>query len=122
MLNLKINDTMKKLMIYMATAFATLGLNGCSGYLDRDPLNSPSDGTFLANETEMQMALAGCYSYLWTNWETMTFFMGIEEDKDIGKESNKNALEAMEKGADEAKRDIDLSYWSEKYKGISKWK
>lgn len=111
---------MKKLMIYAATAFATLGLNGCSGYLDRDPLNSPSDGTFLANETEMQMALAGCYSYLWTNWETMTFFLALDEASDIGYDRNTNGLQAIAQGAADAKSDIALNYWREFYRGISK--
>ncbi len=111
---------MKKLMIYAATAFATLGLNGCSGYLDRDPLNSPSDGTFLANETEMQMALAGCYYYLWTNWETMTFFLALDEASDIGYDRNTNGLQAMAQGAADAKSDIALNYWREFYRGISK--
>ena len=53
-----------------------LGLSSCEGYLDKLPLNTPSDQTFLATETEMQMALAGCYSALWLN---AYFYLGKEK-------------------------------------------
>ena len=56
---------MKRLLIYLTAIM--LGLSSCEGYLDKLPLNTPSDQTFLATETEMQMALAGCYSALWLN-------------------------------------------------------
>lgn len=110
---------MKKVLIYMA-ACAALVLNSCSGYLDKYPLNTPSDETFLKNETEMQMALAGCYSTLWTNWETMTFFLALDEASDIGYDRNTNALQAMAQGAADAKNDIALNYWGDLYHGISK--
>mgnify|MGYP006960951613 CR=1 FL=1 len=49
---------MKKVILYVATVCSALCMNSCSDYLDKNPLNSPSDQTFLATETEMQMALA----------------------------------------------------------------
>ena len=62
---------MKKVILYVATVCSALCMNSCSDYLDKNPLNSPSDQTFLATETEMQMALASCYTALWTDFETI---------------------------------------------------
>ena len=56
----------------------------CSDFLDKVPLDSPSDKTFLANETEIKMAVIGCYTNLWTDWEGMPFFLAFEELSDNG--------------------------------------
>ena len=86
---------MKKVILYVATVCSALCMNSCSDYLDKNPLNSPSDQTFLATETEMQMALASCYTALWTDFETMTFFLSFDEASDIGYDRNTSALQTM---------------------------
>lgn len=95
-------------------------MNSCSDYLDKNPLNSPSDQTFLATETEMQMALASCYSTLWTDWETMTFFLSLDEASDIGYDRNTNGMQAMAQGAADANSDLAKNYWKAFYSGIAK--
>lgn len=111
---------MKKLLLYIAATCSVLSLESCSDFLDKSPISSPSDQTFLQTETEMQMALTGCYSSLWTNWETMTFFLALDEASDIGYERNTNALQVMAQGAADAKNDIALNYWKAFYQGISR--
>lgn len=109
---------MKRLMIYIAACAFTL--SSCDGYLDRNPLNSPSDGTFLATETEMQMALAGCYTALWRDFETMTFFLAFDDAADIGYDRNTSALQSMAQGSADAKNGMAHDFWQAFYQGISK--
>ena len=72
---------MKK-FIYIMTSILLFA--SCSDFLDKVPLDSPSDKTFLANETEIKMAVIGCYTNLWTDWEGMPFFLAFEELSDNG--------------------------------------
>jgi len=109
---------MKKLMIY--AFLSTLFLSSCEDYLDREPLNNPSDGTFLATETEMEMALAACYNNLWQDFETMTFFLSLDQGSDIGYDRNASDLQTMAQGAADATSGIAKSYWTAFYKGIAK--
>lgn len=111
---------MKKIMLYVATVCAALSINSCSDYLDKTPLNSPSDQTFLSTETEIDMALAACYSTLWTNWESLTFFLALDETSDIGFDRNTNAMQAMAQGAADANSYLAKLYWQSFYSGISK--
>ena len=110
---------MKRVMIYMA-ACAAFGLSSCTGYLDKDPLNSPSDGTFLATETEMQMALSGAYTALWRDFETMTFFLSFDQASDIGYDRNTSDLQTMAQGSADAKNGMAKDFWQAFYQGISK--
>lgn len=111
---------MKKVILYAATICSALCMNSCSDYLDKNPLNSPSDQTFLATETEMQMALASCYTALWTDFETMTFFLSFDEAADIGYDRNTSALQTMAQGAADANSDLAKNYWKAFYAGIAK--
>lgn len=109
---------MKKLIIFLSILLAFL--SGCSGYLDRDPLNNPSDQTFLVTETEMEMALAGCYNSLWFQFEAMSFYLPWEEATDIGYERNTTDLQTLTQGAADAKNTFAKDYWENFYKGIAK--
>mgnify|MGYP002999129875 CR=1 FL=1 len=111
---------MKKIILYATAVCSALCMNSCSDYLDKNPLNSPSDQTFLATETEMQMALASCYTALWTDFETMTFFLSFDEAADIGYDRNTSALQTMAQGASDANSDLAKNYWKAFYAGIAK--
>lgn len=108
---------MRKMFLYILVGFTFFS---CSGYLDRLPLNSPSDQTFLVNETEMNMALAGCYRALWTNHEGMTFFLALDEASDIGYDRNTNALQSIAQGSADATNGIAQYYWTSFYQGIAR--
>lgn len=109
---------MKRLIIYLSAII--IGMTSCEGYLDKLPLNTPSDQTFLANETEMKMALAGCYSALWLNYESMTFFLALDEASDIGYDRNTSALQSLAQGSADATNGTAQSYWAGFYSGIAK--
>lgn len=109
---------MKKIILYISVC--TLLFSACSDYLDRDPLNNPSDGTFLVTETEMEMALAGCYTNLYRDFETMTFFMSFDQCSDIGYDRNASELQKMGQGSADATSALPKDYWSAFYTGIGK--
>lgn len=75
-----------------------LPLMGCEDYLNRYPLNNPSDATFLSNETELKMAVAGCYSTLWYNFEGMPFHLCLDAASDIEWDRNGSTLQAVGRG------------------------
>jgi len=108
---------MKK-FIYLT--FTILWLASCSDFLDKVPLDSPSDKTFLANETEIEMAVVGCYTNLWTSWEGMPFFLAFEELSDNGWDRNTNDVQKLSQGANDANSSFVLSVWSTCYSGIAK--
>lgn len=109
---------MKKLIIGLVTcAFI---FSSCSDYLDKYPLDTPSDQTFLGTETEMEMALAGCYTPIWRDFEGMSFFLAFEEAADIGYDRNTSALQQIGQGSADAKSGIAKDFWDAFYKGISR--
>jgi hypothetical protein len=108
---------MKKIIILIVSIvlFAS-----CSDFLDKSPLDSPSDQTFLANETEIQMALVGCFTPLWTGWEDMAFFLAFEELSDNGWDRNTNDVQKMSQGANDAKSSFVQTVWQTCYSGITR--
>ena len=83
---------MKKILCLMITIEFCLS---CSDFLDKAPLDSPSDKTFLANKKEIEMSIAGCYTHLWTGWEDIAFFLAFEELSDNGWERNTNDVQKL---------------------------
>jgi hypothetical protein len=83
-------------------------------------LDSPSDKTFLANETEIQMAVTGCYTPLWTTHEDMPFFLAFEELSDNGWDRNTNDLQKLSQGANDAKSSFVENIWRTCYQGITR--
>lgn len=92
----------------------------CTDFLDKAPLDSPSDQTFLANETEIEMALVGCYTNLWTDWEGMPFFLAFEELSDNGWDRNTNDVQKLSQGANDANSSFVQTVWRTCYSGIAR--
>lgn len=93
---------------------------GCEDYLNRYPLNNPSDATFLSNETELKMAVVGCYSALWYKVEEMPFHMCFDAITDIGFDRNGSALQAIGRGAQDSRNGTIVDFWTNMYAGIAK--
>ncbi|MDD4193116.1 MAG: RagB/SusD family nutrient uptake outer membrane protein, partial [Mangrovibacterium sp.] len=106
---------MKKLHVIISI----LLLSSCSDFLDTVPQDSPSDKTFLANETEIEMAVVGCYTNLWTDWETMPFYLAFEELSDNGWDRNTNDVQKLSQGANDAKSSFAQTVWRTCYSGIA---
>tara|TARA_R110002020_G_scaffold312101_3_gene527638 strand:+ start:80084 stop:81736 length:1653 start_codon:yes stop_codon:yes gene_type:complete len=96
-------------------------LISCSDdYLDRQPLNNPSDGTFLSTQTEVEMALTGCYTGLWTNYEGMPFQLSFDMVTDIGYERNGSGMQAVGRSDHDASTNYINQIWTDMYAAISK--
>ncbi|MDR1723254.1 MAG: RagB/SusD family nutrient uptake outer membrane protein [Tannerella sp.] len=95
-------------------------LASCSDFLDKAPLDSPSDKTFLANETEINMAVVGCYTNLWANWEGMPFYLAFDVLSDNGWDRNTNDVQKLAQGANDAQSSFVQQVWRECYSGISR--
>lgn len=99
---------------------AILGLSACEDYLNRQPLNNPSDASFLATETELQMALTACYSGLWATYQGMPFQLSFDAVSDIGFERNGSGMQATGRGEQDARTDYIIEMWTKMYQGIAK--
>ena len=99
---------------------STLLFVSCSDFLDKYPLDSPSDKTFLANQTEIEMAVVGCYTNLYLNWEGMPFFLAFEALSDNGWDRNTNDVQKLSQGANDATSSFARDVWSSCYSGISR--
>ncbi|MDD4227145.1 MAG: RagB/SusD family nutrient uptake outer membrane protein [Mariniphaga sp.] len=108
---------MKKLIYFTISIFI---LASCSDFLEKYPMDSPSDKTFLANETEIEMAVVGCYTNLYTAWEGMPFYLAFEELSDNGWDRNTNDVQKLSQGANDANSSFVRSVWSSCYSGISR--
>ena len=110
---------MKKNNIYISICFIFI-MSSCSGFLDKEPLNNPSDQTFLSSGTEMDMAITGCYSLLWTDIESMPFYLAFDNATDISYERNASNLQLIGQGAMDAENIYAKSIWKNFYAGISR--
>lgn len=108
---------MKKLIYF---TISILLLASCSDFLEKYPMDSPSDKTFLANETEIEMAIVGCYTNLYTAWEGMPFFLAFEELSDNGWDRNTNDVQKLSQGANDANSSFVRDVWRSCYSGISR--
>ena len=106
----------KKLIVI----FFALSFFGCEDYLNRYPLNNPSDVTFLSNETELKMAVAGCYSTLWYNFEGMPFHLCLDAASDIEWDRNGSTLQAVGRGSVDSRNGLIVAFWTNMYAGIAK--
>lgn len=109
---------MKKAIFYLCILCEFL--SSCSDFLEKEPLNSPSDSNFLSNESEMQIALADCYASLWSNFNQIEFPLIFDIATDIAYERGMNDLQALGQGVADAKNGLSLQYWKHFYKGIAK--
>ena len=92
----------------------------CEDYLERYPLNNPSDATFLSNETELVMAITGAYNTLRINIEGIPLHMVLDQASDIGWDRNGSPLQAIGRNAHDSRNPSILSVWTGLYQGISR--
>jgi starch-binding outer membrane protein, SusD/RagB family len=108
---------MKKLIYTIIIIFL---FSSCSDFLETYPMDSPSDKTFLANETEIRMAVVSCYTNLYTAWEGMPFFLAFEELSDNAWDRNTNDVQKLSQGANDATSSFARDVWRSCYSGISR--
>jgi len=109
-----------KIHIKSIIAASMILLMSCEDYLEKDPLDSPSDATFISTGTELEMAVSGCYNKLWFKVEDMPFHLCFDIVSDIGWDRNGSALQAVGGGAHDSKNSTVSSLWTNLYAGISR--
>lgn len=112
-----------KFIKYTLFAVFCFGNWSCSDYLERFPLNNPSDETFLKTEAELDLAVTGAYNTLWYGGSgdvTGPFFPMLDAASDIGWDRNTSALQNVGLGIANADNGMSSSYWSAFYRGIGR--
>ena len=105
---------------FIIILISILLFGSCSDFLDRSPWDSPSDKTFLANDTEITMALTGCYTPLWYAWEDYPFFLVFDCISDNGWDRNTNDAQKLAQGANDARSSFAHDTWRNCYQAISR--
>ena len=111
---------MKKYTLYSIFMVLSSIFISCEDYLDKQPLNNPSDGTFLSTETELKMAVTGCYSGLWSNYEGLPFQLAFDAITDIGYERNGSGMQAVGRGDHDSRTNYIIQMWRDMYSSIAK--
>ena len=83
-------------------------------YLDKVPLDSPSDVTFLSNQTELDMAVTGIYNNLCYIYSGMPFQLYLERFTDICTERSAAV------GSEDSHHNLIVGLWENLYKGIAR--
>jgi hypothetical protein len=113
---------MKFIKYIVLTAFCLTNF-ACEDYLERYPLDNPSDETFLRTEAELDMAVTGAYNTLWYGGSgdvSGPFFPMLEAASDIGWDRNASALQFIGQGIANADNAWVSSFWSAFYRGIGR--
>ena len=89
-------------------------------YLERYPLDSPSNETFITNEAELEMAITGVYNNLWYSFSGTPFSLVLDYTSDIGWDRNTNDMQALALGVGNAVNTFVSDVWRHFYAGISR--
>jgi hypothetical protein len=111
---------MKRIInIFILCAVMTAAFS-CEDYLDRAPLDVPSDETFFANQTELEMAVTGVYNRLWF-WPAGTAWsLSFDFASDDGWDRNGSPLQALGRGEQNSDNGFTNSFWSHFYRAIGR--
>lgn len=113
----------RKILSYTFGLVLSLLLYSCSkDYLVKLPLDSPSSETFISNEEELNMAVTGAYSALYSmpRAAPMPFPLTIDYASDIAWERNTNALQVLGMGNADANNEFTSDFWNFLYVGIGR--
>lgn len=105
-----------KLLILIAISC----LISCEDYLDRSPLVSPSDETFISNKAELEQAVNGCYNPLRFSMAGRPFPIFFETVSDISWGRENTDMQIVGNGAHDARTEAILNAWVYFYTGIER--
>lgn len=106
---------------YIILTLIVVFFTSCEEYLNKAPLDSPSDETFLQNESELEMAVVGCYNSLWHHpVDNLPFMVTLEAASDIGWDRNGSDLQAVGKGVTNSDNTYTAGFWNSFYRGIGR--
>lgn len=109
-----------KIYIKLTLFIVTLGLVSCEDYLERHPLVSPSDETFISNKAELEQAVTACYSPLRFSMANRPFPIFLETVSDISWGRESTDMQVVGSGAHDARTGDILTAWTYFYTGIAR--
>lgn len=112
---------MKYFKYLLFSVFCLTNLS-CEEYLERFPLDNPSDETFLRTEAELDLAVTGAYNTLWGigTADVQPFFPMLDAATDIGWDRNTSSLQNLGLGIANADNGQVSNFWSVLYRGVGR--
>ncbi|MEJ5144511.1 RagB/SusD family nutrient uptake outer membrane protein [Sphingobacterium sp. MYb388] len=96
-------------------------MGGCDKYLDRSPLDGPSDEKYFANQEELTLVVNGLYSaVVFHPTDDMPINLTLDDATDIGWDRNTSDLQAVGRGDYDSNNGYIRNIWTNSYKVISK--
>lgn len=93
----------------------------CNKYLEKYPLEGPSDASFFSNQDELMLALNGCYKSLnYAPSDAMPLAVLLDATSDIGWDRNNSPWQEIGKGSHDSNNGFVKTVWTESYKGIAR--
>ncbi|MGV8134365.1 MAG: RagB/SusD family nutrient uptake outer membrane protein [Mangrovibacterium sp.] len=113
------NNRFKKIILAVV---ALISLNSCEDYLEKFPLDKPSDATFYSTESELNLAINGVYSDLYFHPANSTQLnLLLDCVSDIGWDRDANsALQLAARGLQNPTQEFFSDTWFQYYGTISK--
>jgi starch-binding outer membrane protein, SusD/RagB family len=112
----------KKIKYWSLAACLLFAAPACQDdYLDKYPLEGPSDASFYANQDELMMGLFGCYRSLnYHPSDNMALPLLLDAITDIGWDRNGSPWQDISKGSHDSNNGYVRSVWAASYQGIGR--
>lgn len=112
---------MKITRILLCLSFFIVIFSSCESYLDKKPLDGPSDDGYFSNEAELVLAINGLYSSLPIHpVDNMPVNLTLDATTEIAWDRNTSPLQAIGRGDHDSNNGYVLSIWRDSYKTIGK--
>lgn len=113
--------TLNKLVLYFLSFAVLLLVGACEKYLDRSPLDGPSDENYFKNQDELTLVVNGLYSALaFHPTDDMPINLTLDDATDIGWDRNTSDLQAVGRGDHDSNNGYIRNIWTNSYKVIGK--
>ncbi len=113
--------TLNKFTHYIACIGLLLMMGACEKYLDKSPLDGPSDENYFKNQDELTLVVNGLYSALaFHPTDDMPINLTLDDATDIGWDRNTSDLQAIGRGDYDSNNGYIRNIWTNSYKVIGK--
>jgi hypothetical protein len=112
---------MKTFLISIILTITLLVITSCDSFLNKYPLDAPSDATFLSTEQELEAAITACYGGLWLKIDNMPMHLCFDQISDLGWDRNVNTaqLQIIGRNAHDSKNATITEIWKTMYTYIA---
>lgn len=117
---LNFKQNIMNIYIKLTILIVILCLVSCEDYLERKPLVSPTDETFISTKAELEQAVTACYAPLRFSMANRPFPIFLETVSDISWGRESTDMQVVGSGAHDARTDAFLTAWTYFYTGIAR--